>query len=103
MKRCPATSIFPSLLVPLSLFRMYLRYSQLIAAYRQHSTLLFRTGAGPGTTAIFEILEKFGIRIKHHHVVVALETRAISFKAAIKLVKLRILTKCLGINLRCLG
>lgn len=64
--------------------------------FHRTPVLLFSSTAASGGT--LEVLEEFRAGIEHHHVMVVLEAGTIRFQAAIKLVKLRILAKRLGID-----
>lgn len=55
-------------------------------------------GSAASRGGTLEVLEKFGTGVKHHHIMIVLETGPIGFEAAVKLVELGILTKCLGID-----
>ncbi len=48
---------------------------------------------------VLEVLEEIGIGIHDHHVTAILEACTVSFEAAIKFVKLRILAERLGVDL----
>lgn len=55
-------------------------------------------GATATRSGTLEVPEEFRAGIEHHHVMIVLEAGAIRFQTAVKLVELRILAKCLGID-----
>src|ERR1700693_4316045 len=73
-----------------------------VVSHSLYSRLFLRANS-TGNTAISEIFEKFGVWIHDHYVPATLETRAICFKTTVKLMKFRVLTKYLRINLGRLG